>query len=119
MPRREIRPYYLVVAALLASIPILLIIFFMVILNWPAKRVMPIAWVVALGLAAFYWKVPFNWLAGASVSGALNALNILIIVFASQFFGPLEPTLAAMYIFPFFGLILPLRIYSQRRQAKM
>lgn len=48
-------------------------------------------------------------LAGAITLGHMN--NVLIIVFASRFFGPLEPTVAALYIFPFFGLLIPLRMY--------
>jgi len=54
-----------------------------------------------------------NQLAGAISLGNIN--NVLIIVFASEFFGPLEPTVAAMYMFPFFGLIFPLRIYRHWR----
>lgn len=49
-------------------------------------------------------------LAGAISIGNMN--NVLVIVFSSRFFGPLEPTVAAMYMIPFFGLILPLRSYS-------
>jgi BASS family bile acid:Na+ symporter len=41
--------------------------------------------------------------------GIMN--NVLVLVFSSQFFTPLEPTVAAMYLIPFFGLILPLRAY--------
>ena len=54
-----------------------------------------------------------NQLAGAISFGNMN--SVLIIVFASQFFGPLEATLAAMYHFPFFGLILPLKLYRSWR----
>ncbi len=36
--------------------------------------------------------------------------NILVIVFSSGFFGPLCPTLAAMYVFPFFTMIVPLKL---------
>lgn len=68
---------------LLASIPILFTIVMMVGANWPAKRVMPIAWLIALLLAAFVWRVPAQWLAAETISGALNALNILIIVFGA------------------------------------
>ncbi len=68
---------------LLASLPILFTIIMMVSFNWPAKRVMPIAWAIALVLAAFVWRVPAFWLAGETVAGALNAVNILIIVFGA------------------------------------
>lgn len=54
-----------------------------------------------------------NKLAGAIILGNIN--NVLVIVFSSNFFGPIEPLVAAMYIVPFFGLIIPLRYYSQRR----
>ncbi|UCH08641.1 MAG: bile acid:sodium symporter [Deltaproteobacteria bacterium] len=54
-----------------------------------------------------------NQLAGVISLGNMN--SVLIIVFASQFFGPLEATLAAMYHFPFFGLILPLKLYRSWR----
>lgn len=61
------------------------------------------------------WKEKLeDQLAGAVSLGNMN--NVLVIVFSSQFFGPLEPTLAAMYMIPFFGLILPLRSYSHWRK---
>jgi bile acid:Na+ symporter, BASS family len=41
--------------------------------------------------------------------GIMN--NVLVIVFSSQFFTPIEPTVAAMYMIPFFALIVPLRAY--------
>ena len=41
--------------------------------------------------------------------GLMN--NVLVIVFSSQFFTPLEPTVAAMYMIPYFALIIPLRAY--------
>lgn len=69
--------------AFLASLPILLVIVLMVGFNWPAKRVMPLAWVVAVALAAIFWREPLNWLLGSTISGALSAVNILIIVFGA------------------------------------
>ena len=38
--------------------------------------------------------------------------NVLMIVFSAQFFGPRETMTAAMYLLPFFGLVLPLRYYG-------
>ncbi len=40
--------------------------------------------------------------------------NVLVIVFSSQFFGPLCPTLAAMYMFPFFLMIVPVKALARR-----
>jgi bile acid:Na+ symporter, BASS family len=48
--------------------------------------------------------------------GVMN--NVLVIVFSSEFFTPLEPTVAAMYMIPFFGLILPLRAYKEWKRRK-
>jgi len=78
------------------------------------------ATIVAIVLGAVYfavgilaaWRAPVNDQVASAISmGNIN--NILVIVFASEFFGPIEPTLAAMYIIPFFGLIFPLRLYRR------
>jgi BASS family bile acid:Na+ symporter len=37
--------------------------------------------------------------------------KILVIVFSSQFFSPLEPTVAAVYTIPFYALVVPVRAY--------
>lgn len=75
---------------------------------------------VAVALGGIYlilgilvlWKAPVSdRLASVIIFGNMN--NVLVIVFASEFFGPLEPTVAALYMIPFFGLILPLRGYSR------
>ncbi len=80
------------------------------------------ATLVAITLGGIYllvgflisWKEPVrNQLSSVICLGNVN--NVLVIVFASEFFGPLEPTLAAMYMIPFFGLILPLRVYQRLR----
>lgn len=73
-----------------------------------------------VGMLLFCRTSVENQMASAISFGNMN--NILVIVFASEFFGPREPTLAAMYMIPFFGLILPLRAYAafhrRRRQEK-
>ena len=55
-------------------------------------------------------------LAGAISFANMN--NILVIVFSAQFFGPLAPTLAAVYMLPFFTMIVPLRGAAKKIQAK-
>jgi BASS family bile acid:Na+ symporter len=47
-------------------------------------------------------------LAGAISFAYMN--TVLVIVFSSQFFGPLSPALAALYMLPFFTMIVPTRI---------
>jgi BASS family bile acid:Na+ symporter len=51
-------------------------------------------------------------LAGAVMIAHMN--NVLMIVFSAQFFGPRETMTAAMYLLPFFGLVLPLRYYREK-----
>jgi len=53
-----------------------------------------------------------NQLAGAVMLANIN--NVLVIVFSSRFFGPVEPLVAAMYMIPFFVVIIPLRYYRHR-----
>jgi len=80
------------------------------------------ATIVAFGLAAVYCIVGIfffrkssteNQLAGAVMLGNLN--NVLVIVFSSKFFGPVEPLVAAMYLIPFFSLVIPLKYYHHRK----
>jgi BASS family bile acid:Na+ symporter len=40
--------------------------------------------------------------------------NVLVIFFSSRFFGPLSPALAAMYMFPFFTMIVPVKLIAHR-----
>jgi BASS family bile acid:Na+ symporter len=72
---------------------------------------------LAFILSAIYHLVGFlvTWgmkredrLAGAISFAYIN--NVLIIAFSSQFFGPLSPALAALYMLPFFIMIVPARI---------
>lgn len=70
-------------AALIASLPILLTIFLMAGLMWPAKKAMPVTWAVAALLAIFVWRVEKIRVLAASIEGAAEALNILIIVFGA------------------------------------
>jgi BASS family bile acid:Na+ symporter len=74
---------------------------------------------VAFVLSAIYHALGFlvTWgmkredrLAGAISFAYMN--NVLIVVFSSQFFGPLSPTLAALYMLPFFIMIVPARIFG-------
>lgn len=77
---------------------------------------------VAMLLAGIYFVagIVFSWaqpledrLAVIISFGIMN--NVLVMVFGSQFFTPLEPTVAAMYTLPFYSLIIPLRFYKEIR----
>ena len=54
----------------------------------------------------------------ASCISLCNINNVLVIVFAAQFFGPREPTVAAMYMIPFFLIILPLRAMQRTHKKR-
>lgn len=87
-------------------------------LNWETLLV---ATAISYALALVYYAAGFMAVRsnnpGARLSGGISMAivnNVLIIVFSSEFFGPLAPTLAAMYMFPFFSLMAPLKLISSR-----
>lgn len=71
------------VLALLALTPIVVVFIFLVVLNWPASRAMPLALVVTILLAYFVWGTEANQIGGAIVNGVVSALEILLIVFGA------------------------------------
>jgi BASS family bile acid:Na+ symporter len=71
----------------------------------------------AVGLLFFFNRSVEDRIAGAISIGNMN--NVLVVVFASHFFSPLEPTVAALYLFPYFMLIIPLRIYERHSSKKI
>ena len=66
--------------ALIASIPILLVIVLMIAFNKPAKIALPIGWAIALLIALFYWRqapvTTFAW----ALDGFLEAIGTLVII---------------------------------------
>ena len=66
-------------------------------------------------VAGFFaaWGLPKeDRLAGAASFAYMN--SVLIIVFSAQFFDPLSPLLAVVYMFPFFVMVVPARIVSDK-----
>jgi BASS family bile acid:Na+ symporter len=70
----------------------------------------------------FYFVAPDYALSALLLTGVStgvvmlgNINNVLVIVFASEFFGPVEPLVAAMYMIPFFVIVIPLRCYHHRK----
>ncbi len=53
----------------------------------------------------------------AAAISLTNINNVLILVFAARFFGPLESAVAAMYLIPFYGLIIPMRVFGHFRNG--
>ncbi|MBO8170452.1 MAG: L-lactate permease [Bacillaceae bacterium] len=69
--------------AVLSILPIAAVALFLVILRWPAKKAMPISYIVAVLLALFVWKVPGAQVAAASVNGLVVAATLLYIIFGA------------------------------------
>lgn len=71
------------VLALIATLPIVSVFLFLVILRWPAKRAMPVSLILTIFMAMFIWKVPGNQIAAASAKGIVTALEVGVIVFGA------------------------------------
>ena len=74
--------------AIIAFIPIILTIVLMVAFNWPAKRALPLAWLVACIIGILVWKMPVASLDGTSaigqtITGFLSAFEVLVIIFGA------------------------------------
>jgi len=68
---------------LLALAPVATVFVFLVILRWPAKHAMPLAYTVTVSIAWLLWKTDGPVIAAASIHGIVTALNILFIVFGA------------------------------------
>ncbi len=69
--------------ALFAILPVLAVMFFLVVLRWPATKAMPVAYVMTLVTALWLWKVPFIQAAAASLRGVVIAVTLLWIIFGA------------------------------------
>ncbi len=70
-------------SALLAFLPILATIILMAGFNWPAKKALPLALVLAIGVAFFHWDMTVQHVLGYTFFGFLKAIDILIIIFGA------------------------------------
>lgn len=66
--------------AIIASLPILLVIVLMLAFNWPAKRALPLGWLVAVVIALLYWKQDFTTASAWALDGFLEAIGTLVII---------------------------------------
>jgi len=71
------------VSSFLAITPILVVALLLVVLRWPARRAMPVAYVVTLGIAALVWGVETRVLVAASLQGLILAGSLLYIIFGA------------------------------------
>ncbi|WP_077306554.1 L-lactate permease [Terribacillus halophilus] len=73
----------LLALSLIAIVPIVTILLFLVILNWPASKAMPVALVVTALIAVFVWGTKTNVVAAAAFNGLVTALEVIFIVFGA------------------------------------
>ena len=69
--------------ALIALLPILAVMFFLVVLRWPATRAMPVAYLMTACFALVFWDVAAVHVAAASIRGAIIAVSLLWIIFGA------------------------------------
>ena len=68
---------------ILALIPILVVGFLMLGLLWPSAKAMPVGFFLTVLIAMLAWDMPLRWVTAATISGIINAIDILIIVFGA------------------------------------
>ena len=69
--------------ALLALLPILSAAVFLVALRWPAKRAMPLVYLIAAGIALFIWDMSFHHVLASTIQGLFITFDILYIIFGA------------------------------------
>ncbi len=69
--------------ALIAFIPIIATVVLMIAFNWPAKRALPLAWIMACVIAFALWKMNIMDMAAYTLTGFLSAIETLIIIFGA------------------------------------
>ncbi len=69
--------------ALLAFLPILFCVVAMAAFNAPAKYAMPVSWLMSAILGVIFWKMDLLTIAAYSLSGLLNSIDVLIIIFGA------------------------------------
>lgn len=69
--------------ALAGSLPIATVFVLLVGLRWSAAKAMGVGWVLASGLGLFLWQMQTTWWAAAAFYGALQAVEIILIVFGA------------------------------------
>lgn len=69
--------------ALIAALPIVAVMVFLVLLRWPAVKAMPVAYFITLALALTVWKVPLVQVLAATIRGTIITGTLLWIIFGA------------------------------------
>ena len=69
--------------ALVGALPIGVAFVLLAGLRWSAARAMGVGWLLAGGIGLTYWRMELDWLVASAVYGALQAVDIILIVFGA------------------------------------
>lgn len=69
--------------ALIAFAPILITLILMTVLNWPAKRALPVAWLAACAAGVLAWKMKLVTVAACTFYGFLSSIEVLLVIFGA------------------------------------
>lgn len=69
--------------SLLAFAPLILAALLLVVLNWPARRAMPLVYVTSAAVALLAWDMSFNRVLASTLQGLILTASILWIVFGA------------------------------------
>lgn len=69
--------------ALVGIVPIGVAFVLLAGLRWSAARAMGVGWLLATGIGLTYWGMDSTWLVASAVYGALQAVDIILIVFGA------------------------------------
>jgi len=73
----------LFVQALLAALPILFAAGLLIAFRWPARRVMPLVYLLTIGISLLVWEMSFSAVAASTIQGLFITFDILFIVFGA------------------------------------
>jgi len=71
------------IITLCASLPLLLIVILMVMVNMPAKKALPIGWALSVLIALFVWKQNPLTTAACAIEGCLESISTFMIIFGA------------------------------------
>ena len=66
--------------ALIAFIPIIITVIVMAGFNWPAKRALPLAWLITAIICLTAWKMSLVSVAAHTISGMLTSLDTICVI---------------------------------------
>lgn len=69
--------------SLVGAVPIAVAFVLLAGLRWSAARAMGVGWLLAGGIGLTYWRMEPGWLVASAVYGALQAVDIILIVFGA------------------------------------